>query len=267
LLEESLALFRELGDRFGIAQELWLSGLVALQQGNASTARRLAEESVALSSETEFPFGTAWFLADLARVEARQGDHAAAHAHYEHGLAIASKIGGKLLIPIFLEGLANLLATQGEPARAARLWGAAEGLRESMGVPIWPVERAAYERTVERVRAQLGEQAFAAAWNEGRMTSPEQVLVAQGRETIKTLPADQLPTSLMKSSPTSPNGLTAREVEVLCLVAQGLTDAQVAVQLVISPRTVNTHLKSIYGKIGVSSRSAATRYAIEHQLL
>src|SRR5438067_1739506 len=70
-----------------------------------------------------------------------------------------------------------------------------------------------------------------------------------------------------KSSSTQPDGLTAREVEVLRLVAQGLTDAQVAEQLVISPRTVNTHLTAIYGKIGVSSRSTATRYAIEHHLI
>ena len=61
--------------------------------------------------------------------------------------------------------------------------------------------------------------------------------------------------------------LTAREVEVLRLVAQGLTNDQVAEQLVISSRTVNTHLTSIYGKIHVSSRSAATRYAIEHNLV
>ena len=54
---------------------------------------------------------------------------------------------------------------------------------------------------------------------------------------------------------------------MLRLVAQGLTDVQMAEQLVISPHTVNSHLKSIYGKIGVSSRNAATRYALEHQLL
>ena len=70
-----------------------------------------------------------------------------------------------------------------------------------------------------------------------------------------------------KPSVTYPDGLTVREVEVLRLLAQGVTDAQIAEQLVISPRIVNTHLKAIYGKIRVSSRSAATRYAIEHQLL
>ena len=65
----------------------------------------------------------------------------------------------------------------------------------------------------------------------------------------------------------NPAGLTPREVEVLRLVAQGMTNEQVANQLVISPRTVDTHLTSIYGKIDVSSRSAATRYALEHQLV
>ena len=75
------------------------------------------------------------------------------------------------------------------------------------------------------------------------------------------------PTPLAKSPATSPFGLTGREVEVLRLLAQGLTDAQIAEQLIISPRTVNTHLKAIYGKIQVSSRSAATRYALDQHLI
>jgi DNA-binding NarL/FixJ family response regulator len=85
---------------------------------------------------------------------------------------------------------------------------------------------------------------------------PEQALAAQGEATTPT-----------KSAPTYPAGLTAREVEVLRLVAQGLTDAQVAEQLVISSRTVNWHLTSIYSKLGVSSRAAATRYAMEQHLV
>ena len=69
------------------------------------------------------------------------------------------------------------------------------------------------------------------------------------------------------NAPAYPDGLTAREVEVLRLVAQGLTNEQVAEDLVISPRTVETHLTSIYSKIGVSSRSAATRYAMQQHLV
>ena len=65
---------------------------------------------------------------------------------------------------------------------------------------------------------------------------------------------------------TYPAGLTAREVEVLRLVAQGLSNAEVAERLYLSPRTVNGHLTAIYGKLGVASRGAAIRYALEHQL-
>jgi DNA-binding NarL/FixJ family response regulator len=81
------------------------------------------------------------------------------------------------------------------------------------------------------------------------------------------LPQGVSSTSSSAASPLSLAGLTAREEEVLRLAAQGLTNAQMAERLVISPRTVNTHLTSIYSKIGVTSRSAATRYAIEHHLV
>jgi DNA-binding NarL/FixJ family response regulator len=64
-----------------------------------------------------------------------------------------------------------------------------------------------------------------------------------------------------------PEGLTAREVEVLTLVAAGLTDAEVAKRLIVSVRTVNAHMRSIYRKLGVSSRAAAGRFAAEHDLL
>jgi DNA-binding NarL/FixJ family response regulator len=63
-----------------------------------------------------------------------------------------------------------------------------------------------------------------------------------------------------------PAGLSEREVEVLHLVAEGLTDAQVADRLSLSPRTVSQHLRSVYNKLGVNSRAAATRFAVEHGL-
>jgi DNA-binding NarL/FixJ family response regulator len=86
----------------------------------------------------------------------------------------------------------------------------------------------------------------------------------QDPQTLK--PAQAAPTA-PTPHPSYLAGLTAREVEVLRLVARGLTDTQVAEQLVISPRTVNWHLTAIYSKLGVSSRAAATRYAIEHQVI
>ena len=65
---------------------------------------------------------------------------------------------------------------------------------------------------------------------------------------------------------TYPFGLTAREVEVLRLVAEGLTDAQAADRLSLSPRTVGQHLRSVYNKLGVENRAAATRLAVERGL-
>ncbi|MGZ3610648.1 MAG: response regulator transcription factor, partial [Ktedonobacteraceae bacterium] len=128
-----------------------------------------------------------------------------------------------------------------------------------------PVYRADYEQAVAAARAQLGEQFFTAAWAEGRNMTLQQVLAARGPVTLPApLPAALHP---VKPAPTYPDDLTAREVEVLRWLAQGLTDAQIAEQLVVSPRTVNHHLSSIYRKIQVSSRSAATRYAIEHHLV
>ncbi len=268
LLEEALALSRELGDKMAIAHGHRLAGQLALSQGNTTMARSFTEEALSLFREIGNREGTALSLSLLARVEAHQGNHVAARTLYEESLTMAAKgMGEKGVIASCLEGLADLVAAQGELVQAAWFWGAAEALREAMGAPISPVEHVSYEHAVTAVRAQLGEKSFAAAWAEGRTMTPEQALAAQGPVTIPTpTPAEPLPISPTKSPPTYPDGLTTREVEVLRLLARGLTDVQIAEQLVISPRTVNNHLTSIYSKIQVSSRAAATRYAIDHKL-
>ena len=159
-----------------------------------------------------------------------------------------------------LVGLGEVVAAQHKLAWAAQLWGAAEALRDALGVPIPPVERADYERSLSAARVHLGERAFAAAWAQGRSMTPEQAFAAQGQKPT--------PSSITTVSPppTYPAGLTAREMEVLRLLAGGLTDVQIAEKLVLSPRTVHAHVSSIYSKLGVTSRSATTRYAIEHHL-
>jgi DNA-binding NarL/FixJ family response regulator len=147
------------------------------------------------------------------------------------------------------------------------MWGAAEALREAIGTPLPPVERATYERSIAAARAQLGEEAFAAAWQEGRTMTLEQVLAAQGAaERLMPLPVEPPSPPPAKTSPIYPHGLTAREVDVLRLLAQGFTNAQIAEALVVSLLTVKAHLRSIYSKLGVTSRSAATRYVLEHHL-
>jgi len=269
LLEEALALSREVGDKMGIAACIRISGQFALSQGNAAEAHSLAGESLALFREIGDRQNTAVALCLLARVEANQGNYAAARTFYEESLATAARgMDDKGLIPSCLEGLAAVVAAQDELVWAARLWGTAESLREIMGVPLPPVDRPAYEGSITVARSQLGEKTFTAVWAEGRTMMPEQALAAQGSAMLpQPLPTTPSSTPAAKPSVTYPGGLTAREVEVLRLLAQGLTDAQIAEQLVISPRTVNNHLTSIYSKIQVTTRSAATRYAIDHRLV
>ena len=228
-------------------------------------ARSLAEESVALFRELGNQWGTAESLSLLGQAAAVRSDYTTARTLYEESLDITKGAGDKLNISSYLEGLAGVVAAQGELIWAMRLWGAAEALRDAMGTPIPPVYHAEYERAITAARDNLGEKAFAVAWAEGRSMTPDQAFAAQGTAISTTIARDG--PHLAKVAISYPAGLTTREVEVLRLVAQGMTNEQVADQLVISPRTVNTHLTSIYGKIGTSTRSAATRYAIEHHLL
>ncbi|HKF37778.1 MAG TPA: LuxR C-terminal-related transcriptional regulator, partial [Ktedonobacteraceae bacterium] len=108
------------------------------------------------------------------------------------------------------------------------------------------------------------EQGLRNAWAEGRSMTAEQALAARETpERVTIIPQ----TSPARPLASYPDGLTAREVEVLRLLVQGWTDAQIAEHLVISPRTVNRHTTSLYSKLNVSSRAAATRYALEHHLL
>jgi predicted ATPase/class 3 adenylate cyclase/DNA-binding CsgD family transcriptional regulator len=266
LLEENLALAREQGDkrRIGIAQST-LGGL-ALYRGDLVAAETCAQESLALSRELRYKTLTAMALSLLGEVKRRQGDLAQARALCTEGLSLAVEAASRNDLGWNLIGLARVAADEGQSEQAARLFGAAEPclLHNDMD----PLERADYERAVAEVRARLGEEAFAAAWAKGRSMTPEQALAAHEQGTIPVPVSEGLVSSSLTAVPArSLAGLSSREVEVLRLVAQGMTNEQVAEQLVMSPHTVKSHLTTIYGKIGVTSRRAATRYAIEHHFI
>jgi predicted ATPase/class 3 adenylate cyclase/DNA-binding CsgD family transcriptional regulator len=261
LIEEGLVLFREMGDQRGIAYALNTLGLVSHIEGNVETARLLQEESLAICQSMGDRLGIAFALGALGGLELLQGNSVVARPMFEESLEIAIQSGDKWLTAVYLEGFGRAVAAQGFPAWAVLLWSVANSLRETIGTPMWLIERAIHEFSMAATRIQLGDEMFEAAWDEGRTMSLEQALKEQDRATISLAPSSTPPS---KSTATFHEGLTTREVEVLSLVALGLTNEQVAQRLAISPRTVNSHLTSIYAKIGVNSRSAATRYAIEH---
>ena len=174
--EESLALFRELGIKHGIAGSLNLLGEVALKQGDNETARSLLEESLAISREVGSKNFVAESLRNLGELAQQQGDYPRAVELYQESMTLRKKIGDKKGIATDLEGLARTAGSQKQPKRASRLFGVAGALREVIGAPIAPVDRDEFDRSVAAVRAQLEEEAFTAAWAEGRKMSIEEAI-------------------------------------------------------------------------------------------
>jgi predicted ATPase/DNA-binding CsgD family transcriptional regulator len=257
LLEEALVLARHARAKWKIAIMLSLMGQIALLQGEMDRSEAFLSESIQLSQEMGDPRNVARTRLLLASLAVTRGNDALARVQYEEGLTTAIELGFADSIAFGLKGLSCVAAAQGRYTWSALLWGAADNLPGSRSVPI---PQAITERARAAARTHLGASAFAQALSDGRAMTPSQALAA-----YKALPTQTaLP---VKRPPAYPAGLTAREVEVLRLVAAGLTDAQVAEQLVISLRTVNTHVTSIYNKLGVSSRAAATRFAVEHNLV
>jgi DNA-binding CsgD family transcriptional regulator/tetratricopeptide (TPR) repeat protein len=268
LAEQSLAHFLELGDNPYRAVALGLLGLIYLEQGELEAARPLLEDSLVICKQTGVMTEAVDLVLGLARLSALQGDAASARRLYQENLTLLLEFNVyKEGIAANLEGLAALEAGQGALRQAVLLWGAAHALREAIGASMYPVSRTSYEQVLSLAHIALGEQAFRTAWAEGQMLTPEQVLAAQELAILPTSLSAGPATAPPLQPPTSPFGLTAREVEVLRWLSQGLSDAQIAEHLIISPRTVNRHITSLYSKLGVSSRAAATRFAHEHHLL
>ncbi len=271
LLEESLGIYQELGSIPAIALIFNMLGRLAIQQGELRQAEAFLTDSDRLARQVgdqhNLALRSRLLLAGLA---ALQGDYETARLRYEEGLATALKLGHMSLVASGLKGLGCVAAAQGLHTWAAVLWGTAEPLRESRSVAIAPVF---YDRMMAVARSQLGEPAFEEAKAQGRALTAAQALASHETLTPQVPQSPQPAQAAPGSFPVAPTpaatpaGLTLRESEVLRLLATGLTSAQIAEQLIISVLTVNGHIRSIYSKLGVTSRSAATRYAIEHKLV
>jgi predicted ATPase/DNA-binding SARP family transcriptional activator len=169
--------FRELGDVEGTAWSLLSLGTVARYQGDASRAAALLGDSRSLAESIGFQEGVAWSLEQLGLLAASQDDHAAATALLDHSLEIHRALQDRWRTSSVLEDLAAVaLTARGTAtgtAHAAALLGAAQAIRAAIGTVIPPCERAQHEESVSGAQAMLGAEAFAAAWQRGRLAQPE----------------------------------------------------------------------------------------------
>jgi predicted ATPase/DNA-binding CsgD family transcriptional regulator/transcriptional regulator with XRE-family HTH domain len=268
LAEEAQKIAKEISYKWGVASSLGLLGQLTLNQGDISRARSLLEDALVIRRELGDRWGIAWGLYSLGWVEFNQSNYSAAKALFEECFMVLRELNDMELMASVLEALGGVVSSQGDPTWAAQLWGAAESLRETINAPITPVNRETYERFVAAARAKLSKKDFSEAWAVGRTMAPGQAIIAHGQtKALNSILSAPILSPTTVPSSTFPAGLTAREVEVLRWVASGLTDGQVAEKLTVSPRTVSTHLRSIYNKLGVNSRSGATRFAVEQHLI
>jgi DNA-binding CsgD family transcriptional regulator len=155
-------------------------------------------------------------------------------------------------LPRCLDVLAAILAGLGRPEQAAHVWGAAEALEEAVGAV--SEVHLDYTLELEAARTSLGEHAFAAAWANGRGLTLDQAV----GEALMDQPAPRS---------ADPEALTAREREVVALLAGGCTNRQIAEVLLIGERTVETHVGNVLAKLGLASRVLVGPWAAEHGIV
>ncbi|HEY8742584.1 MAG TPA: LuxR C-terminal-related transcriptional regulator, partial [Chloroflexota bacterium] len=258
LNDQSSTALQVAGPGWGTILTLCMFGRVAAARGDHPTARKRLEESLELGRKLGISRGVVWTLYFLAQHALAQGDARRARTTFAESLRLARQTGDHLATAHCIEGFAGALAAT-QPGRAIRLAEAAGSLRERVGSSPFPADRERLERWLGVAARGLGESATSVAQTEGRLMTLDQAvayaLAGDGQSTT----AD----AGLRLAGRSFGGLTKREVEVLRLVASAHSNREIAAALVLSEKTVERHLSHIFAKLQVSSRSGATRVAVQ----
>jgi predicted ATPase/DNA-binding CsgD family transcriptional regulator/Tfp pilus assembly protein PilF len=268
-------------NRWGVAQIQYGLGTLARARGDAEMALRYFEDAAEIFREVDAWLEIARCLAGVGWLALVGGDLDLARSRLAESLRINQACGQRLGIARGLEAFAALAAARQQFEQAARLAGAATQLRESLGQPTGIGSRVV--ELLELARDRLGAAAAAARFAEGReMTADDAVGYALGShvETAGGLPASSGhpgakdpgrpgeaawadPARLASAKSASP--LTPREHEIVILIARGLSNRQIADELVISPATAARHVANILAKLGFTSRTQVASWAARHE--
>jgi non-specific serine/threonine protein kinase len=271
LTQESLSFFRKLGNKQGIANTLNNLAEIALDLRDPAKSKSWAEESLNIAQELGDSYLRSYGLHSLAEIAQLEGEDAKAFDLYKVSLELRRDTGDKKGIAESLLGMAELAGTKGEWERCARLIGAQEVMRARLGLQLTQATQAELDKLLNRAFKHLGANSYKQARQVGRSFSPEEaVSYALNPQALVTLAVDLQTSSATTGLERTANlmektGLTERELEVLALLAQGLTNSQIAEKLIISPHTVNRHITNIYSKLGLTTRAEAVRYFLTLQ--
>lgn len=258
---EALAVSRETGNVRRTATSLGNLGITMLVHGDLEQATVMLEESLVLFRHIGDNSNIAIGLMYLALAALTRGDHERVQALSEGSLKLLQRAQDKQHIADCSEIMAAGAAAQGQAHRAARLWGAAEALREEIGVPLQPEDRELLDPYLASARSSLGEVAWLSTLAEGRAMRPKQAI-----EYSLCAEEGVVPQPVAHRSGGGSTALTTREEEVAALVSRGLTNRQIASELSISEHTVATHIAKILKKLGLTSRSRLSAWVVERGL-
>jgi len=256
LAEEGLRLTRAFGDAFNLPAALLDAATLRRRRGDLAGAALLVAEAQTVATRTGVHAALPYVLGLRAAIARQHGDVVAAAEDLLRGLQTWFEAGRWGDFDLLHE-LARLARAVGQFERAARLLGAADKVRQRREEVVPAFERAENEADRKAVQHALAAETFALAWGAGQAMTEAEIL-AEAAALQAAIP--------VRPAPVAATGLSTRELEILQRMAAGLSNQQIADQLVLSLRTVTTHITSIHTKLGVDSRTAAVAYAIRSGL-
>jgi len=257
LLEEALALHRGGTDPFGVPLALVQLATVHATLGDPDRAMSYAEECIALSEAASERWCAALARWVEALVQWRLGHGARARTYARDALRLKQPFGDRMGMAMSVEVVAWAESEAGHFAEAARLLGAVQAALNSIGASLFGHLHEDHDRCLARTREALGDAAFEQAFEDGStLRFDDAVALAVGRGRSAAAAADTRREEVR---------LTRREGEVALLVAEGLTNREIADQLVISRRTAEGHVGHILSKLNFSARAQLAAWVATQQ--
>jgi non-specific serine/threonine protein kinase len=257
---EGVALFRQAGDRMSEGTTLGSLGYYELEASDLGQARRHLADALHIARALNTGFGAVFATFNLGLAEYLGGALDAAQALFAESLDLARCMGMKANMAYALIGLAMAGQRTTDPGWSARLHGAADQALADLGHVLEPLEARLAGLDRQRLRAEMGDEAFDAEYAAGRTLD----LADAAQQALHGIEAQRAATPAGEPDAAVSAGaasvLTPRELDVLKLVAQGLSNADIARRLVLSEHTVHRHLANILRKLGLSSRAAAAAW-------
>jgi predicted ATPase/DNA-binding CsgD family transcriptional regulator len=270
LYEAALARFREQGIEQGVSIVSSNLGVRFQRRGEWDRAAALYDESLAISRRLNDTASILVALGNLGDVALQQGRIDEATAQFRESLRLAWELEAATDVLQGLVGLGRVAVLAGDVTRGARLLAAAEAHSEAIGVPLQPGEREGFDAAAGLAMSALGTPDGERVWQSGRELSWEAAAAEATAATEPGASGDLEPSSspaLLSVAPVLAFDLTRREREILGLLAQRLTDPEIAERLYISPKTASNHVANILDKLGAANRREAAAIAVQHALI